>query len=209
MGGMIRYPQRIAARLAEKAAALGVRAGRALDIGCAVGGSCFELAKHCEEVVGLDQSAAIVAAANKLRGSGQLELFCAVRRPRARKTPSIDSQRSARLFVVSSREQSRSDELGERLAPVTALVVRAPPKQQETAIRRSRPSSEAEFRELRPTGRIYSITRSARPVRRVVHSGHPVRAQSPVRRSLFSRGCRGANVESATCADGGGWSSGG
>eukprot|EP00240_Pyramimonas_obovata_P003370 CAMPEP_0118958176 /NCGR_PEP_ID=MMETSP1169-20130426/62490_1 /TAXON_ID=36882 /ORGANISM="Pyramimonas obovata, Strain CCMP722" /LENGTH=849 /DNA_ID=CAMNT_0006906289 /DNA_START=50 /DNA_END=2599 /DNA_ORIENTATION=+ len=76
LSGMIRYPQRIAARLADKAAALGIPTGRALDIGCAVGGTCFELARHCEEVIGLDQSAAIIGAANRLRTSGTMELFC-------------------------------------------------------------------------------------------------------------------------------------
>jgi 2-polyprenyl-3-methyl-5-hydroxy-6-metoxy-1,4-benzoquinol methylase len=52
---------------------------RALDIGCAVGGTCFELARSFAEVIGLDQSAALVAAANSMRTQGKLELFRTVR----------------------------------------------------------------------------------------------------------------------------------
>ncbi len=45
---------------------------RALDIGCAVGRSSFELAKHCREVVGIDYSRAFVDAAEKIRRTGSL-----------------------------------------------------------------------------------------------------------------------------------------
>ena len=34
---------------------------RALDVGCAVGRACFELAKHTDEVVGIDYRSAIMA----------------------------------------------------------------------------------------------------------------------------------------------------
>eukprot|EP00048_Salpingoeca_helianthica_P015939 m.229525 g.229525 ORF g.229525 m.229525 type:complete len:305 (+) comp17766_c0_seq1:35-949(+) len=40
---------------------------RALDIGCAVGGATFELAKWCNEVIGIDFSHAFVRAAEKMR----------------------------------------------------------------------------------------------------------------------------------------------
>ena len=43
---------------------------RALDIGCAVGGSTFELARSFGEVVGFDFSAAFIKAANELQESG-------------------------------------------------------------------------------------------------------------------------------------------
>ena len=46
--------------------------GRALDLGCAVGRSSFELARHCEEVVGIDYSAKFVQAADHLRLHGSL-----------------------------------------------------------------------------------------------------------------------------------------
>lgn len=40
---------------------------RALDIGCAVGRSSFELARHCREVIGIDFSHRFIAAAEALR----------------------------------------------------------------------------------------------------------------------------------------------
>ncbi|MEM7009903.1 MAG: putative 4-mercaptohistidine N1-methyltransferase [Verrucomicrobiota bacterium] len=45
---------------------------RALDIGCAVGRSSFELSKHCAEVIGIDFSQAFIDTANKLRSFGKL-----------------------------------------------------------------------------------------------------------------------------------------
>ena len=46
--------------------------GRALDLGCAVGRSSFELARHYREVVGIDFSANFVRAATALREHGSL-----------------------------------------------------------------------------------------------------------------------------------------
>lgn len=40
---------------------------RVLDVGCAVGRACFELANHFDEVVGVDFSQAFVNAANKMK----------------------------------------------------------------------------------------------------------------------------------------------
>ncbi|EDY19341.1 Methyltransferase type 12 [Chthoniobacter flavus Ellin428] len=45
---------------------------RALDLGCAVGRSTFELARHCHEVVGIDYSQRFVTAANELRDKREL-----------------------------------------------------------------------------------------------------------------------------------------
>ena len=45
---------------------------RALDLGCAVGRSSFELARWCGEVVGVDYSASFVGAAKELAASGIL-----------------------------------------------------------------------------------------------------------------------------------------
>lgn len=47
--------------------------GRALDVGCAVGRSSFELARVCEEVIGIDYSEKFIEAANTLRDKAQLD----------------------------------------------------------------------------------------------------------------------------------------
>lgn len=43
---------------------------RALDLGCAVGRSSFELARHCPEVIGIDFSANFIHVAERLRSQG-------------------------------------------------------------------------------------------------------------------------------------------
>lgn len=45
---------------------------RALDLGCAVGRSAFELARHCAEVIGIDFSQRFIEAAQQLQQSGEL-----------------------------------------------------------------------------------------------------------------------------------------
>tara|TARA_R110002096_G_scaffold173997_9_gene349630 strand:- start:3966 stop:4700 length:735 start_codon:yes stop_codon:yes gene_type:complete len=45
---------------------------RALDVGCAVGRSSFELSKRCSEVIGIDYSQAFVDAAEAIRSTGRL-----------------------------------------------------------------------------------------------------------------------------------------
>lgn len=45
---------------------------RALDLGCAVGRSSFELARHCQEVVGIDFSHRFIQAAQTLAEGGTL-----------------------------------------------------------------------------------------------------------------------------------------
>ena len=45
--------------------------GRALDLGCAVGRSTFELARHFDQVVGIDFSQSFVDAANRMKSSGK------------------------------------------------------------------------------------------------------------------------------------------
>lgn len=44
--------------------------GRALDIGCAVGRAAFELARHFDEVTGIDYSDAFIQAACRIRDEG-------------------------------------------------------------------------------------------------------------------------------------------
>ncbi|MFN0126821.1 MAG: putative 4-mercaptohistidine N1-methyltransferase [Verrucomicrobiales bacterium] len=45
---------------------------RALDLGCAVGRSSFELSAFCDEVIGIDYSHAFIAAAQRLREAGEV-----------------------------------------------------------------------------------------------------------------------------------------
>jgi putative 4-mercaptohistidine N1-methyltranferase len=45
---------------------------RALDLGCAVGRSTFELARHCKEVIGIDYSRRFIEAAETVRTAGEL-----------------------------------------------------------------------------------------------------------------------------------------
>ncbi len=45
---------------------------RALDLGCAVGRSSFELARHCEHVIGVDASKSFIGAALRLRKEGKI-----------------------------------------------------------------------------------------------------------------------------------------
>jgi putative 4-mercaptohistidine N1-methyltranferase len=46
---------------------------RALDVGCAVGASCFELARTCSQVLGIDYSRGFIEAAKKLGERGSLD----------------------------------------------------------------------------------------------------------------------------------------
>jgi putative 4-mercaptohistidine N1-methyltranferase len=48
------------------------RYGRALDLGCAVGRSSFELARQCESVTGIDLSRRFISAADELRQKAEL-----------------------------------------------------------------------------------------------------------------------------------------
>jgi putative 4-mercaptohistidine N1-methyltranferase len=47
--------------------------GRALDLGCAVGRSTFELARFCSSVVGIDYSQRFITAAETIRTEGTLD----------------------------------------------------------------------------------------------------------------------------------------
>jgi putative 4-mercaptohistidine N1-methyltranferase len=47
---------------------------RALELGCAVGRSTFELSRWAEEVVGIDLSHRFIAAANQVRETGRIEI---------------------------------------------------------------------------------------------------------------------------------------
>jgi putative 4-mercaptohistidine N1-methyltranferase len=64
------YPIRC---VSEFLPAIGV-VGRALDLGCAVGRSTFELSRWAEQVVGIDLSHRFIAAAESVRETGRVEI---------------------------------------------------------------------------------------------------------------------------------------
>ena len=64
--GVLGYPQRCAALLTSHAQ----RRGRALDLGCAVGGSSFSLSRDFDAVTGVDASAAFIETATKVAENG-------------------------------------------------------------------------------------------------------------------------------------------
>ena len=63
------FPQRCVSEGVELAAL--PSGARGLDLGCSVGRSSFELARHCEEVVGIDYSQAFIDAANRMKTQGR------------------------------------------------------------------------------------------------------------------------------------------
>ncbi|HEY3914386.1 MAG TPA: methyltransferase domain-containing protein, partial [Verrucomicrobiae bacterium] len=91
-------------RLAKKA--------RALDLGCAVGGGSFELARHCEQVIGIDASRQFIDIAQRMRErggarfqfcvEGDLTLDCRVAVPRGIKRKRV-------VFEVGDATQLHSD----------------------------------------------------------------------------------------------------
>ena len=64
------YPSRC---VTEFLPAIG-RISRALDLGCAVGRSTFELARWADEVVGIDLSSRFISAAQAVQKAGQIEI---------------------------------------------------------------------------------------------------------------------------------------
>eukprot|EP01125_Pyxidicula_operculata_P015163 TRINITY_DN5122_c0_g1_i1.p1 TRINITY_DN5122_c0_g1~~TRINITY_DN5122_c0_g1_i1.p1 ORF type:complete len:235 (+),score=38.56 TRINITY_DN5122_c0_g1_i1:145-849(+) len=46
---------------------------KAIDVGCAVGGASFELARECEKVVGVDFSQRFIDTANQIKENGGIE----------------------------------------------------------------------------------------------------------------------------------------
>lgn len=69
------FPRRCAEKVIELARALGIEGGRALDVGCAVGRTSFELSRHFGEVLGVDLSERFIGAAERLRTQGRLPYF--------------------------------------------------------------------------------------------------------------------------------------
>ncbi|MBS0357453.1 MAG: 5-histidylcysteine sulfoxide synthase [Proteobacteria bacterium] len=69
------FPQRCADWLLDGARQFGSGSARALDVGCAVGGGSFELARGFGEVLGVDLSRAFIDAASTLQKDGSRPYF--------------------------------------------------------------------------------------------------------------------------------------
>jgi putative 4-mercaptohistidine N1-methyltranferase len=68
----LRYPVRTVERALRPAPSADGRETRALDLGCAVGRSTFELTRLCDSVVGIDSSRRFIDAANHIKLHGFL-----------------------------------------------------------------------------------------------------------------------------------------
>ena len=70
--------------------------GTAYDIGCAVGGTSFELSKHFDKVVGVDFSHAFIAAANQMKDKTEMPYKSThIADIRNQKTAKVDSDSKA------------------------------------------------------------------------------------------------------------------
>ena len=90
-------------------------ASRALDIGCSVGRSSFELARHCREVIGVDYSQAFIDAANRMKANGK---HVAMRSDEGSATTLLDLQVDAaidrnRLHFETGDAQALRQDLGQ------------------------------------------------------------------------------------------------
>jgi putative 4-mercaptohistidine N1-methyltranferase len=77
--------------------------GRALDIGCSVGGAAFHLSKHFDEVVGIDFSNHFVDAANIMKRDGRMSY-------QIMEQGQLFSSRDARLPVGAKPERVRFEQ---------------------------------------------------------------------------------------------------
>lgn len=102
------FPARVVNELLDSS----TPAESALDIGCAVGASSFELARSIPRVVGIDFSSAFICAAEELKTTGRLEASVALEGRRiqnfvARVPEQADRQRVA--FETGDAMSLRSD----------------------------------------------------------------------------------------------------
>lgn len=70
------FPQRCADLITKWMDKLQLNAGRALDIGCAVGGSTFRLAERFSEVTGVDLSESFINSARQIQRDGKVQFHC-------------------------------------------------------------------------------------------------------------------------------------
>ena len=75
------FPRRVVTELLDTSTPI----GNALDVGCAVGASSFELARSIPNVTGIDFSSAFIRAAEELKNQGSLEATVAFEGRRGQK----------------------------------------------------------------------------------------------------------------------------
>ncbi len=102
---------------------------KALDLGCAVGGSTFELARRCDEVIGVDASKRFVEAAQVLKTEGQkvmevVEEGILTRKTAARVPRGIDRSRVS--FEVGNALELRRELTGFDVVLMSNLLDRLP-----------------------------------------------------------------------------------
>ena len=102
------FPRRVVAELLDTSAPI----GKALDVGCAVGASSFELARSIPKVTGIDFSSAFIRAAEELKKQGSLEATVAFEGKRGQKftanvTEGVDVSRVS--FETGDAMNLRSD----------------------------------------------------------------------------------------------------
>ncbi len=69
------FPQRCADVVVSHSQRLGLSMQKALDLGCAVGGSSFSLSQNFQHVVGVDLSASFISAAERLKNNEEISYF--------------------------------------------------------------------------------------------------------------------------------------
>jgi putative 4-mercaptohistidine N1-methyltranferase len=74
LAGALQFPERCVGECLDPARL--PQPARALDLGCAVGRSSFELARHCAQVIGIDFSARFISVATQLRDNGSCNFKC-------------------------------------------------------------------------------------------------------------------------------------
>jgi len=70
--GAVGFAQRIVTDLLDQSS-IDSGSATALDVGCAVGGTCFALAPYCSSVHGIDFSQGFISAARELAAQGRVE----------------------------------------------------------------------------------------------------------------------------------------
>lgn len=105
---------------------------KALDVGCAVGGACFELARYCTSVVGVDYSRGFIDTASALADSGDIESAALVEagrlEPFTARVPA-DIDRSRTRFAVGDATALDPELEGFDVVLAANLICRIPQPQ--------------------------------------------------------------------------------